>query len=186
MSALCASALDIEEVLSCCSETDVHSFVADLVKYFDAVDKGVLDFVLCRPNLPVWFSLDQLLVTILMFPFRFKLSCGHGDPRTRSYSTGMSSKHGFQCTLLPGVRFLSLFLESNPNSTQITSNVCLVIRLLCFVLLGSLICTLDWLVRRLLQKSVFFLSTSWEVRTDMKDWLVSDVGDKWSVKLECS
>ena len=53
MSALCASALDIEEVLSGCSETDVHIFVADLVKSFDAVDKSVLDFVLGRPNLPV-------------------------------------------------------------------------------------------------------------------------------------
>ena len=28
------------------------------------------------------------------------------------------------------------------------------------------------------------LSTSWEVRRDMKDWVLSDSGDKWSVKFD--
>ena len=39
-----STALDIEEVLSGFSDTDVHVFVADVVKSFDTVDRGVLDF----------------------------------------------------------------------------------------------------------------------------------------------
>ena len=37
------------------SESHVHVFVADLVKSFDTVDRGILDFVLGRLGLPVWF-----------------------------------------------------------------------------------------------------------------------------------
>ena len=41
-----STALDIEEVLSGLSESHVHVFVADVVKSFDTVDRGILDFVL--------------------------------------------------------------------------------------------------------------------------------------------
>ena len=40
------TALDIEEVLSGVVDSDVHLFVADVVKSFDTVDRGVLDLVL--------------------------------------------------------------------------------------------------------------------------------------------
>ena len=40
------SALDIEECLSGGVDSDVHLFVADVVKSFDTVDRGVLDCVL--------------------------------------------------------------------------------------------------------------------------------------------
>ena len=40
-----STALDFEEVLSGLSESHVHVFVADVVKSFDTVDRGVLDFV---------------------------------------------------------------------------------------------------------------------------------------------
>ena len=40
------TALDIEEVLSGVVDSDVHLFVADVVKCFDTVDRGVLDLVL--------------------------------------------------------------------------------------------------------------------------------------------
>ena len=40
------TALDIEEVLSGAVESDVHLFVADVIKSFDTVDRGVLDRVL--------------------------------------------------------------------------------------------------------------------------------------------
>ena len=39
------TALDIEEVLSGVVDSDVHLFVADVVKSFDTVDRGVLDLV---------------------------------------------------------------------------------------------------------------------------------------------
>ena len=40
------SSLDIEEVLSGATDSHVHLFVADVVKSFDTVDRGVLDAVL--------------------------------------------------------------------------------------------------------------------------------------------
>ena len=50
------SALDIEEVLSGASDSHVHLFVADVIKSFDTVDRGILDCVLSSPGLPGWFS----------------------------------------------------------------------------------------------------------------------------------
>ena len=49
------SALDIEEVLSRATDFHVHLFVADVVKSFDTVDRGVLDSVLSSLGLPGWF-----------------------------------------------------------------------------------------------------------------------------------
>ena len=40
------SALDVEEVLSGATDSDVHFFVADVIKSFDTADRGVLDRVL--------------------------------------------------------------------------------------------------------------------------------------------
>ena len=42
----------IEEVLSGIVESDVHLFVADVIKSFDAVDRGVLDRALSCLGLP--------------------------------------------------------------------------------------------------------------------------------------
>ena len=50
-----SSALDIEECLSGGVDSDVHLFVADVVKSFDTVDRGVLDRVLSSLGLPAWF-----------------------------------------------------------------------------------------------------------------------------------
>ena len=50
-----STSLDVEDVLSGFSDTDVHVFVADVVKSFDTVDRGVLVFVLCCLRLPIWF-----------------------------------------------------------------------------------------------------------------------------------
>ena len=80
--AWCSSAFDIEEVLSGFGETDVHIFVADVVKSFDTVDKGVLRFVLGRLGLPVWFRRTYFGYHG-MVRLRFKLSCGLGEPWTR-------------------------------------------------------------------------------------------------------
>ena len=49
------TALDIEEVLSGAVDSDVHLFVADVVKSFDTVDRGILDLVLSSLGLPGWF-----------------------------------------------------------------------------------------------------------------------------------
>ena len=47
--------LRIEEVLSAVVDSDVHHCVADVVKSFDTVDRGVLDLVLSSSGLPGWF-----------------------------------------------------------------------------------------------------------------------------------
>ena len=46
------SALDIEEVLSGAADSDIHLFVADVVKSFDTVDRRILDRVLSSLGLP--------------------------------------------------------------------------------------------------------------------------------------
>ena len=46
------TALDIEEVLSGVVQGDVHVFVADVIRSFDTVDRGILDRVLGSLGLP--------------------------------------------------------------------------------------------------------------------------------------
>ena len=49
------TAIDIEEVLSGAVDSDIHLFVADVIKSFDTVDRGILDPVLSSLVLPAWF-----------------------------------------------------------------------------------------------------------------------------------
>ena len=49
------SALDIEEVLTGATGSDIHLFVADVTKSFDTVDRRILDRVLSSLGLPGWF-----------------------------------------------------------------------------------------------------------------------------------
>ena len=69
------SALDIEEVLTGATDSDVHLFVADVTKSFDTVDRGILDrgFELSR--------FARLVPPCLLM--RFKLASGLGEPWTR-------------------------------------------------------------------------------------------------------
>ena len=55
----------------------VHVFVADVVKSFDTVDRGILDFVLGRLGLPVWFRRVYFSYHANV-RLRFKLACGLG------------------------------------------------------------------------------------------------------------
>ena len=57
--------------------------------------------------------------------------------------------------------------------------------LICFcMLLGLLLSMLGWWFRSLIPVSAPFLSTSREVRKDKEDWVLSQEGDKWSVKYD--
>ena len=76
-----SAALDLEEVLSGLNESHVHVFVADFVKSFDTVDRGVLDLVLGRLGLPVWFRRAYFGYHANV-RLRFKLACGLGSPWT--------------------------------------------------------------------------------------------------------
>ena len=50
-----SSSLDIGEVLAGAADSHVHLFVADVVKSFNTVDRGILDRVLSSLGLPGWF-----------------------------------------------------------------------------------------------------------------------------------
>ena len=76
------TALDIEEVLSGVVQSDVHVFVADVIKSFDTVDRGILDRVLSSLGLPGWFR-HAYFEYHSSVRLRFKLAAGLGQPWTR-------------------------------------------------------------------------------------------------------
>ena len=76
------TALDIEEVLSGVVQGDVHVFVADVIKSFDTVDRGILDRVLSSLRLPGWFR-HAYFEYHSSVRLRFKLAAGLGQPWTR-------------------------------------------------------------------------------------------------------
>ena len=73
-----STALDIEEVLAGAVDSDIHLFVADVVKSFDTVDRSILDRVLSSMGLPDWFR----HAFHAHFRLRFKLAAGLGEPWT--------------------------------------------------------------------------------------------------------
>ena len=76
------SALDIQEVLIGAADSHVHLFVADVIKSFDTVDRGILDQVLSSLGLPGWFR-HAHLEHHSHVRLRFKLAAGLGEPWTR-------------------------------------------------------------------------------------------------------
>ena len=76
------SALDIEEVLSGAADSHVHLFVADVIKSFDTLDRGILDSVLSSLGLPGWFR-HAYFEYRAHARLRFKLASGLGVPWTR-------------------------------------------------------------------------------------------------------
>ena len=81
MGAWYSTAVDFEEFLSGLNDSRVHVFVADVVKSFDTVDRGILDFVLGRLGLPVWFRRAHFGYHANV-RLRFKVVCGLGSPWT--------------------------------------------------------------------------------------------------------
>ena len=77
-----STSLDIEEVLSGAADSDVHIFVADVIKSFDTVDRSILDRVLSGLGLPGWFRHAYFEFHALV-RLRFKFSSGLGLPCTR-------------------------------------------------------------------------------------------------------
>ena len=75
------SSLDIEEVLAGATDSHVHLFVADVIKSFDTVDRGILDRVLSGLGLPGWLR-HAYFEFHARVGLRFKLSSGLGVPWT--------------------------------------------------------------------------------------------------------
>ena len=81
LKSLCSTALDLEESLSGALDSDVHIFVADVVKSFDTVDRCILDYILSRLGLLGLFR-HAYFEYHAKVRLRFKLSCGLGEALT--------------------------------------------------------------------------------------------------------
>ena len=93
------SSLDIEEVLAGAADSHVHLFVADVIKSFDTVDRGILDRVLCSLGLPGWFRHAYFV------RLRFKLASGLGEPWTRDggIPQGFPFEYDVYCSSQPSL-----------------------------------------------------------------------------------
>ena len=174
-------AWDLEESLSGVLDSDVRIFVADVVKSFDTVDRGILGYFLSRLGLPGWFW-HHVRVRL-----RFKLSCGLGEAWTRDggIPEGCPLSMIFIVALyLPWCGQLESFLGVEPqiyadNLKCVSSDDDDLLEAARFTntyirLVGQ---------ARAPSKCVL-LSTSALVRGPMKEWVLSDAGDKWTVKLD--
>ena len=115
-----ATALDIDELLTGATDSDVHLFVADVIKSFDTVDRTILDRVLSSLGLPGWFrhAYFEYHANVRM---RFKLASGLGEPWTRDgwYSSGMPSEYDVYCS--PLFPLVPLFVCSGGGSAAVIS-----------------------------------------------------------------
>ena len=180
------SALDIEEVLSGATDSHVHLFGADVVKSFDTVDRGFLDRVLSSLGLPGWFR-HAYFEYHAHVRLRFELASGLGQSWTRDggIPQGCPLSMMFIVALyLPWCRYLSAQVGVRPqlyadNLKCISRDPELILRAARFT---------TQYVRLVGQEPApskcVLLSTSREVRKDMRDWVLSLEGDRWSVKFD--
>ena len=178
--------LDIEERLVGGAQDDVHLFVADVVKSFDSVDRGILDMVLSSLGLLAWFQ-HTYFEYHAKVRLRFKLAAGIGEPWTRDGGIvqGCPLSMIFNVALyIPWCRYLHELPEVTPqlyadNLKCVSSNPGQLLRAARFT---------TAYVRLVGQEPApskcFFMSTSAAVQRDMKNWLTFDGGDRWSVKLD--
>ena len=180
------TAFDIEEVLSGAVDSHVHLFVADVVKSFDTVVRGILDCVLSSLGLPGWFR-HAYFEYHSRVRLRLKLAAGLGELWTRDggIPEGCPLSMMFIVALyLPWCKYLSAQVGVQP---QLYAD-----KLKCLsrnpeLLLRAAKFTAEY-VRLVGQEPApskcILLSTSREVRRDMRDWVLSQEGDQWSVKFD--
>ena len=180
------TALDIEEYLAGGTDRDVHLLVADVVKSFDTVDRGILDRVLGSLGLPGWFR-HVYFEYHAHVRLRFKLAAGLGEPWTRDggIPQGCPLSMMFIVALyLPWCRYLGDLPDVTPqlyadNLKCVSSRPEQLLRAAQF--------TYGY-VRLVGQEPApskcVLMSTSAAVRREMKTWNISGEGERWSVKLD--
>ena len=180
------SALDIEEVLSGASDSHLHLFVADVVKSFDSIDRGILDRVLSSLGLPAWFR-HTYFEYHAHVRLRFKLASGLGEPWTRDGGTPQGCPLSMMFTValyLPWCRYLAAQVGVQP---QLYADILKCLSRDPDLLLSAARFTTRY-VRLVGQEPApskcVLLSTSREVRKDMKDWVLSQDGDRWTVRFD--
>ena len=161
-------------------------FVANVVKSFDTVDRGILDRVLSSLGLPGWFR-HAYFEYHAHVRLRFKLASGLGQSWTLDGGIPQGSPLSMMFIValyLPWCRNLSAQVGVQPqlyadNLKCLSHNHDL--------LLHSARFTTKY-VRLVGQEPAsskcVLLSTSREVRKDMKDWVLSQEEDQWSVKFD--
>ena len=180
------SALDIEEVLSGAADSHIHLFVADVVKSFDPVFRGILDRVLSNLGLPGWFR-HAYFEYHAHVRLRFKLASGFGHSWTRdgSIPQGCPLSMMFIVALyLPWCRYLAAQVGVQP---QLHADNLKCISRSPELLLHAARFTTQYVRlvgQELAPSKCVLLSTSREVRKDMKGWVLSHEGDQWSVKFD--
>ena len=180
------SAHDIEEVLTGAADSDVHLFVADVMKSFDAVHRRILDWVLSSLGLPGWCR-HVYFEYHARVQLRFKLASGLGEPRTRDggIPQGCPLSMMFIVALyLPWCRYLAAQVGVQPQ--LYADNLKCVSRDPGSLLHAARFTTgyVRLVVQEPAPSKCVLLSTSGVVRQDMKDWVFSQEGDRWSVKID--
>ena len=173
-----SAALDLEESLSGAIDSRVHVFVADGVKSFDPLDTGILDHVLSHWRLPGWFrhAYFQCHAKVRM---RFKLACGLGQSSIGdgSIPQGCPLSVVFTVALfLPWCRYLESFCNMKP---QLHAD-----KLRCVSSDDDDLPASAGLKKTPALGKCVLLSASLVARRLVGDMVVSDSGDKWSVKLD--
>ena len=183
-----SSVLDIEECLSGGVDSDVHLFVADVVKSFDTVDRSVLDRVLSSLGLPAWFrhAYFQCHAGVRL---RFQLAVGLGESWTRDggIPQGCPLSMMFIVALyLPWYRYLDQLPDVSPqlyadNLKCVSSDPGQLLRAARFT---------SAYVRSVGQEPALskciLMSISAAVRRDMRDWVICDRNERWTVRLDVS
>ena len=165
---------------------DVHVFVADVIKSFDIVDRGILERVLSSLGLPGWFR-HAYFEYHAHVRLRFKLASGLGQSWTRDGGIlqGCPLSMMFIVALyLPWCRYLSA--QDGVRPQLYADNLKCVSRDPGLLLRAARFTT--GYVRLVGQEPApskcVFLSTSRFVRREMRDWVVTDEGDRWTVKFD--
>ena len=179
------TALDIEECLAGGVHSDVHLFVADVVKSFDTVDGGILDRVFSSLSLPAWFR-HVYFQYHARVRLRFKLAAGLGGPWTRDGGIPQGCPLSMMFIVaqnLPWCRYLGELPDVSPqlyadNLKCVSTRPEQLLRAAQFT---------SAYVKLVGQESApskcILMSTSAVVRQEMKEWVISDQ-ECWTVKLD--
>ena len=180
------TALDIEEVLSRVVDSEIHLFVADVIKSFDTVDRAIVDGVLSSLGLPAWFRHAHFEYHAHV-RLRFKLAAGLGEPGTRDGGIPQKCALSVMFTValyLPWCRYLAAQEGVEP---QLYADHLKCVSRVPGVLLRAARFTAGFVRlvgQELAPSKCVLMSTSRVVREDMRGWIVTDEGDQWSVKLD--
>ena len=180
------SALDIEEVLSGASDSHVHLFVADVIKSFDTVDRGILDCVLSSLGLPGWFR-HAYFEYHAHVRLRFRLASGLGKAWIRDGGIPQGRPLSMMFVVVLYLPWCRYFAAQVGVQAQLYAD-----NLKCLSRDPELLLRAAKFITRYVRlvgqepapSKCVLLSTSREVRKEMKSWVPSQEGDQWSVKFD--